>query len=134
MKTEENTEEEFIGGSDVQAYDKEENLNLYGGNDAEEPKTQAEESEIVGGSRKQNRKRKTVRRTTRQQKKQLRKKTQKRQQKKQQKKSLSRKNKKGGKGFGLETASVPLALFATQQYIARKLGKQKKSRRVTRKN
>lgn len=130
MNPESNPEEpesKLVGGSDVQAYDKEEPLNLYGGNDDEVNKT-------VGGSKKQNHKRKTVRRA-RQKKRQLRKKTQKRQQKRQQKKSQSRKNKKGGKGkgYGLETAAVPLAIFATQQYIARRLGKTKKSRRVTRK-
>lgn len=130
MSTESNSEKseqvDIVGGGDVKAYDQEEPVNLYGGDEHEETKN------AVGGGKKrrQRQQRKTKRR---QQQKRRQQKTQKGKQQKS--KQQSRKNKKGGKGkgSGIETAAVPLALLAAQQYIAKRLGKTKKSRRVTRK-
>ena len=123
--SEKSEQTELVGGGDVKAYDQEEPVNLYGGDEHDETK-----NAVGGGRKRRQQQRKTKRR---QQQKRRQQKTQKGKQQKS--KKQSRKNKKGGKGkgSGIETAAVPLALLAAQQYIANRLGKTKKSRRVTRK-
>ena len=108
---------------EVKPYDVQDNLTLVGG---EDQTTEGEGVEMlnphqamVGGK-------------TRKQKKQQKKQQQKKQQqksKKQQRKT--QKQKRGGaRKSGLEAATVPLALFAAQQYVARKLfRKTKKSKK-----
>ena len=119
---------------EVKPYDVQDNLTLVGG---EDQTTEGEGVEMlnphqamVGGK---------TRKQKKQQKKQQQKKQQqksKKQQKKQQQKSKkqqrkTQKQKRGGaRKSGLEAATVPLALFAAQQYVARKLfRKTKKSKK-----
>merc|ERR1712167_435297 len=78
---------------------------------------------------------KRTRKTQKKQQKRQQKKSQKRQQKKSQKQQKKQQKKRGGSlKSGLNVAAAPLVLLGMQQVLAKKLGKNKKSRRNTRRN
>lgn len=126
---------------EVKPYDVQDNLTLVGGEghpDNEDKEMLNPNQAMVGGkTRKQKKQQKKKQQKKQQQKsKKQQQKSKKQQQKKQQKKQQrkTQKQKRGGaRKSGLETAAVPVALLAAQQYVARKLfrktNKSKKSKK-----